>query len=112
MPSVVVQLLLGTPLDSAAAMMLGRVTGVALLALGVACWLSREDSQSPAARGLVTAMSVYNFAVGALLAFAGLASGLVGIALWPAVIVHAAMGGWCLAGRRVRVSAKPIETRS
>ena len=96
MPSVVVQLLLGTPLDSSAATMLGRVAGVALLALAVACWLARDDTYSPAARGLVAAMFLYNVAVAALLVFAGVGLGLRGIALWPAVILHAAMAVWCV----------------
>jgi len=95
-PSVVVRLLLGAPLDSSAATMLGRVAGVALLALAVACWLARDDTYSPAARGLVAAMFLYNVAVAALLVFAGVGLGLRGIALWPAVILHAAMAVWCV----------------
>jgi len=94
-PSVVVRLLLGSPLDTSGAVMLGRVAGAALLALGVACWLARDDTQSRAARGLVVAMLIYNIAATALLAFAGIALGLHGIALWPAVVLHAAMGVWC-----------------
>jgi small basic protein len=49
-----------------------------------------------AARGLVAAMFLYNVAVAALLAFAGVGLGLRGIALWPAVILHAAMAVWCV----------------
>ena len=94
-PSVVVRLLLGSPLDTSAAAMLGRVAGAALLALGVACWLARDDTQSRAARGLVVAMLIYNIAATALLAFAGIGLGLHGVALWPAVVLHAAMGAWC-----------------
>jgi len=96
-PSVVVRLLLGSELDTSAAMTLGRVAGVALLALGVACWLARDDTQSRAARGLFVTMLLYNIAVAALLAFAGLGLGLHGIALWPAVILHAVMAVWCIA---------------
>jgi hypothetical protein len=96
-PSIVVRLLLGSPLDTSAAAMLGRVAGAALLALGVACWLARTDTQSRAARGLLAAMLFYNFAVAALLAFAGLGLGLHGVALWPAVLLHAAMAVWCAA---------------
>jgi hypothetical protein len=94
-PSVVVRLLLGSPLDTSAAVMLGRVAGAALLALGVGCWLARDDTQSHAARGLVVAMLIYNIAATALLAFAGIGLGLHGVALWPAVVLHAAMGAWC-----------------
>ena len=94
-PSVVVRLLLGSPLDTSAAVMLGRVAGAALLALGVACWLARDDTQSRATRGLVVAMLMYNIPATAALAFAGIGLGLHGVALWPAVVLHAAMGAWC-----------------
>jgi hypothetical protein len=96
-PSVVVRLLLGSPLETSAAVTLGRVAGAALLSLGIACWLARTDTPSRAARGLVAAMLFYNVAVAALLAFVGLASGLRGLMLWPAVTLHAMMAVWCVA---------------
>ena len=95
-PSVVARLLLGSPLDTSAAVMLGRIAGAALLALGVACWLARDDTQSRATRGLVVAMLMYNIAATAVLAFAGIGLGLHGVALWPAVVLHAAMAIWCI----------------
>ena len=95
-PSVVVRLLLGSPLDTSAAVMLGRVAGAALLALGVACWLARDDTQSRATRGLVVAMLMYNLIATAVLAFAGIGLGLHGVALWPAVVLHAVMAIWCI----------------
>ena len=61
-PSAAVALLLGSSLDTSAAMALGRLAGAALLALGVACWLAHYDAQSRAARGLVSAMVLYNLA--------------------------------------------------
>ena len=95
LPSFVVRLLLGAEI-SGASMPLGRVAGAALLALGVACWLARDDTQSRATRGLVVAMLMYNIAATAVLAFAGIGLGLHGVALWPAVVLHAAMGAWCV----------------
>ena len=95
-PTIVVRLLLDAEM-SGATIPLGRVAGVALLALGVACWLARGDTQSRATRGLVVAMLVYNIAATAVLALAGIGLGLHGVVLWPAVILHAAMGGWCVA---------------
>ena len=95
-PGIVVRLLLGAEI-SGASMPLGRVAGAALLALGVACWLPRDDTQSRTARGLVVAMLMYNIVATAVLAFAGIGLGLYGVVLWPAVALHAAMAVWCVA---------------
>ena len=94
-PAIVVRLLLGAEIYGAS-IPLGRVAGAALLALGVACWLARDDAQSRAARGLVVAMLMYNIPATAVLAFAGVGLGLHGVALWPAVVLHAAMAIWCI----------------
>ena len=98
-PSLIGQLVLGSSFDPMA-VFVGRVAGAALIALGVACGLARDDTQSRAARGLVAAMLFYNVAVAALLSFAGLGLGLRGVMLWPAVILHAVMAVWCVACRR------------
>jgi hypothetical protein len=95
-PAFVVRLLLGSELIGAG-ISLGRVAGVALLALGVACWLACCDGQSRAAKGLVSAMVLYNLGVMVILGAAGICSQPVGIALWPAVVLHAAMAVWCVA---------------
>lgn len=100
-PSVVVQLLLGAAI-SGASITLGRVAGVALLALGVACWLAQHDAQSCAPRGLVSAILLYNLGTVVILGTAGIWSQTVGIALWPAVVVHAAMTVWCMACLRAK----------
>jgi small basic protein len=96
-PSATLALLIGSRLDTSAVVTLGRVAGAALCALGVACWLARDDTQSRAARGLVATMLFYNIAVAAVLAFAGVGHGLQGMLLWPAVVIHAGMAVWCIA---------------
>jgi hypothetical protein len=98
LPSLLVTLLLGSSLDTPVALTVARVAGVALLALGIACWLARHDGQSRAARGLLGAMVVYNAGVFMVLAYAGIALGLSGIGLWPVAVVHAAMTVWCVMG--------------
>jgi hypothetical protein len=97
-PSATVALLIGgAPLEAPAALTVARVGGAGLLALGVACWLARGDVLSRAARGLVAAMLLYDVSVVAVLVFASLGFGLHGMALWPAVVLHAAMTVWCVA---------------
>jgi Kef-type K+ transport system membrane component KefB len=111
-PSAAVKLLLGTGLDTRAAVILGHLTGVALLALGVACWLARDDPQSRAARGLIAAMVVYNTGAVVLFLFAAISPGLRGVALWPAAFLHAAMALWCIACLRRRPVAQSSKTQN
>ena len=96
LPSATVVLLVGVPIDAPAALTVARVGGAGLLTLGVASWLARGDTQSRAARGLVVAMVFYNVGVAVILAAAAVHWDLVGVALWPAVILHAAMSVWCV----------------
>ncbi len=96
-PSATVALLLGSTLDTPATVSLGRVAGAALFALGVASWLASYDAQSCAARGLASAMVLYNFGATVILGAAGIQLQPTGIALWPAVTLHAAMTVWCVA---------------
>jgi hypothetical protein len=80
-PSATTAILVGAPLQGPAALTVARIGGAALLALGGACSLARGDAQSCAARGLIAAMLLYNLAVAAVLALAGLGYGLHGMAL-------------------------------
>jgi len=110
LPSAAVDLLLGTPLEAPAAYTVARVGGAGLLTLGVACWLARGDVQSIAARGLVTAMVVYNLGVALILGSAGLRAQSVGIVLWPAaVVLHVVMLIWCIVGLRNLSVAETLE---
>jgi len=109
-PSVLASLLLGAPLDTPGGVVVARVAGAALLALGVACWLARDDEQSRAATGLIAAMLLYNIAAVAVLAYAGIGLGLSGVGLWPAVLLHAALAVWCLA--RFRTERVNVATES
>jgi hypothetical protein len=97
LPSVVVSMLLGASLDSPAALAMVRLGGAALLCIGAACWLARNDQQSRAATGLLAALLLYNIAAVTVLVHAGTGLGLSGIGLWPAVLFHAALAAWCVA---------------
>jgi hypothetical protein len=76
-PSLVGQLLLGEPL-SGVAIPVARVAGIALVALGIACWPGPP----------LVGMLIYCAPVTAYLAYLGIAGGLTGILLWPAVVLH------------------------
>ncbi len=75
-PSLVGRVLLGEKLDGVATS-LARVAGIALVALGVACW------GQP-----MLGMSIYGAGVALFLAYVGLAEHRAGILLWPAVVLH------------------------
>ncbi len=95
-PSMLVPLLLGSRLDVPVGTVIGRIAGTALLTMGIACWLARNDSQSRATTGLIVAMLFYDATVVVILLFARLAVGLSGMGLWPAVVLHSGLGGWSL----------------
>ena len=76
-PSLVARLLFGEELTGVA-IPVARVAGIALIALGVACWPGPP----------LVGMLVYSAAVTLYLAYVGLAGGLTGILLWPAVVLH------------------------
>ena len=76
-PSLTGQFLLGAVLTGVA-IPVARVAGIALIALGVACWPGPP----------ILAMLLYSACVALYLAYLGLAEDLVGILLWPAVALH------------------------
>lgn len=79
-PSLVGQVLLGTELTGIA-VTVARVAGIALIGLGIGCW------PGPPRIGMLSYL-----ALSALyLAYIGFASGLTGILLWPAVVLHAVL---------------------
>jgi hypothetical protein len=90
-PSLLVKLLLGAAPGTAAGVTVSRAAGVTILALGVACWLAREDGAGRA-----------------ILVLAWTSRGLHGIALWPVVLAHVGLAVWCV----VALSARNEEKRS
>src|SRR5271165_1775541 len=94
-PPIVVWLLFGAEIAGVGVVM-SRVGGAALLAIGVACWPARNDPERPTRLGLLTGVLIYDIAAAALLAHAGLFLDMAGIALWPAVVLHAALAFWCV----------------
>jgi hypothetical protein len=80
-PSLVGQLLLGAELTGVA-IPVARVTGIALVALGIACW----PGLTP-----LCGMLTYSLLATAFLAYLGIRGHWVGPLLWPAVGLHAVL---------------------
>ena len=77
-PSLVARLLFGADIAGASVVM-SRITGIALIALGVGCWPG-----STALCGMLT----YSALAMLYLAYLGVTGEWVGVLLWPAVILH------------------------
>ena len=81
LPSLVCQLLFGAELTGVS-IPLARVTGIALLGLGIACWPSWTS---------LCGMSTYSALATLYLAYLGIGGESVGLLLWPAVVLHAVL---------------------
>jgi hypothetical protein len=81
-PPIVVQLLFGTQI-AAVGIVISRMAGIALIALGIACWPGSGISR--ALCGILT----YNALVTAYLAYLGVRGEWSGPMLWPVVGLHA-----------------------
>ena len=79
-PSLVGRLLLGEELTGTA-IPVARVAGIAVIALGIACWPGTP----------LLGMLTYSALVTVYLAYLGFAGGLTGVLLWPAVALHAVL---------------------
>lgn len=89
-PSFVGRLLFSEELTGAG-ILAGRVTGFALIALGVACW------PGPPASGML----IYSAAVALYFVYVGFAGGLTGVLLWPAVVLHLVLTALLVFARRM-----------
>ena len=82
-PSPVVRFLLGAGLESPESVLLGKIAGSALLAIGLSCWLGRNEPS-----GLVAGLLLYNAALVILFLDAAVIDKMQGIGIWPAVAVR------------------------
>lgn len=87
-PTLVVMLIM-TPAAPATAVPVARVAGIALIALGLACWPT-SGRTNPAAR---RAMLTYNLLVAVYLTYLGSVVHTGGAMLWPVAGLHAGIAG-------------------
>jgi hypothetical protein len=83
-PPIVFKLLFNAEITGAGVVM-GRVAGIALIALGAACWPGSDTAK--AFWGMLT----YSVLVTLYLAYQGIGGEWVGLLLWPAVALHAVL---------------------
>jgi hypothetical protein len=107
MPSWVLFILLGQAPDTAPDLLVARFVGAPLLSLGVACWWAGSDEAGRAGTVLVSAMLLYDVLAAILFLYGGLVLGLAGIGLWPAIVAHLALAGWCVARLRQEAGHAP-----
>lgn len=99
-PSLASKLLLGAGLGSPESVLVGKIGGAALLAIGLSCWLSRNHDRDGQAIGLVAGLLVYNAAIVVLLLYAGVVDKMHGVGIWPTIGLHSALSIWCVARLR------------
>lgn len=83
-PPLVAKLLLGIGQLAGVGVVIARVTGIALIGLGVSCW----PGSTP-----LSGMLTYSLVLTLYLGGVGLDGAFVGVLLWPAVALHAALTG-------------------
>jgi hypothetical protein len=86
-PGVAIVLLCGEA-PGALSSMVGRLAGIALLSLGIACWGAHADEASPARTGTVRGITLYNAGAGLLLIAVATSWSSAGVVTWIAGILH------------------------
>ncbi len=84
-PPMVVRLLFGAEISGVGVIM-SRISGVALISLGVSCWPGSSAFQP--LNGMLTYSTLAMFYLG----YIGIRSEMAGLFLWPAVVVHGILG--------------------
>jgi len=95
-PSLVGQWLFGAELIGVGITM-ARVTGIALIALGIACW------PGPTLLGML----IYSAGAALYLTWVGLSGSSSGQLLWPAVVLHAILATLLIRGLTTEMRTNP-----
>ena len=91
MPSPLASLLLGAPL-SGAGLVVARLAGGGLLALGIACWFARSTPTDRASLGVASALLTYNIVACVTLALAGSRALTLGMAVLHGLLAAGLLG--------------------
>jgi hypothetical protein len=94
-PAFVINLLLGAEISTGTEFTICRIGGSALIALGMICWLARQDVKSGASKALVGGLFTYNAFVSITLANSAYISQITPL-LIAALVVHLILGITCV----------------
>lgn len=83
-PPLVIRLLFSAEIAGAGVVM-SRMTGICLIALGVACWPGSAPGRA------LYGMFTYSMLVMLYLAYLGFGREWTGMLLWPAIVLHAGL---------------------
>lgn len=88
-PAIIISLLFGADAFGSAPL-IGRMCGIGLFALGIACWPDKQRTRTitPAFKAMLT----YNVLIALYLIYLGTATRIQGLLLWPAVALHTIVG--------------------
>lgn len=111
LPSTAAMLLFEPSLATSVGLNLIRVAGCAMLSLGVASGLARNDDQSRAAKGLVVGLLLYNLGIALIGVQAGLQLSISSQGIWASTGLHTGMAFWCWLSLRNRGPMEPISRR-
>jgi len=100
-PPVVVRLLFGAEI-AGAGLVMSRMAGIALMALGLACWPGKAPIRM-ALLGMIT----YSLLAAVYLLYLGIRGEWVGTLLWPAVGLHMVLTLLLVRGSTTVKGAKP-----
>jgi hypothetical protein len=100
LPGPTVAVLLGAWPDGLG-LMIGRLTGLALLAVGISCWGASRDSGGAARAATLVAITLYSVGSGLLLLLFALTGQGSGYVIWGAGVIHLAFAaGFAASARR------------
>jgi hypothetical protein len=95
-PAGPLSLLLGIEAPAVETEFVTRWLGAALISIGVASAMARDDRDTVSLHAVIVGVVVYDLAAVVLFVLAGTTMNLAGPALWPAALLHTVLGVWGL----------------
>jgi hypothetical protein len=89
-------LVLGVSLSEPAAVVVSRIAGVAVLSLGIVCWMVASEGRSKPGKSLVTGLAIYNTLVMMVMVYSITIQDFTSSGLWVVILLHAILAGWCI----------------